>query len=151
MIFAVCCLVCAVMPLFVQGESEQDSKLRYEFLKKLICKVDKPKPMKQPGRFIVSPDCTRVAYVICENGKEFVVVDGKENKQYDRIGEMYPIFSPDSKRVAYIAHKEKNNLSLLMTKRVRATMASGKVHSSLALIVDIWLMWRRETMKFLLF
>ncbi len=110
MIFAVCCLVCAVMPLFVQGESEQDSKLRYEFLKKLICKVDKPKPMKQPGRFIVSPDCTRVAYVICENGKEFVVVDGKENKQYDRIGEMYPIFSPDSKRVAYIAQQGEKQL-----------------------------------------
>jgi len=57
------------------------------------------------GSVIFSPDGKRVAYwteaktkagsVLC------VVVDGKEEKQYDGIGS--PIFSPDSKRVAYVA------------------------------------------------
>lgn len=103
--FAVCCLVCVGMPLFGQGQSLNDSKIRYELLKKLICKVDKSKPIRQGGGFIVSPDCTRVAYVVCEKVKEFIVVDGKENKRYDRISERYPIFSPDSKRVAYIAQQ----------------------------------------------
>ena len=104
-VFAVFCLVCVGMPLFVQGQSLNDSKIRYELLKKLICKVDKSKPMKQGGGFIVSPDCTRVAYVVCEKVKEFIVVDGKENKRYDCISDRYPIFSPDSKRVAYIAQQ----------------------------------------------
>jgi len=116
-IFAVCCLFCADMPLFVQGQSPNDSSLRYELLKKLICKVNKSKPIRQGGRFIVSPDCTRVAYVVCEKGKEFVVVDGKENKQYDRIGEQYPIFSPDSKRVAYIAQQGKKQFAVVDEKK----------------------------------
>jgi hypothetical protein len=34
--------------------------------------------------------------------KFFVVVDGREEKQYDGIGNFTPIFSPDSKRVAYL-------------------------------------------------
>ncbi len=55
----------------------------------------------------VSPDSKRVAYVVINRGfftgdKFFVVVDGKEEKQYDNIlATPPPIFSPDSKRVAY--------------------------------------------------
>jgi hypothetical protein len=41
--------------------------------------------------FIVSSDFMRVAFVFCEKGKEFVVVDGKGHKQYDCIGKGYPI------------------------------------------------------------
>jgi len=33
--------------------------------------------------------------------KQFVVVDGKEEKQYDGIMKSTPIFSPDSRRVVY--------------------------------------------------
>ena len=52
----------------------------------------------------ISPDSRRVAYVVIEKGKQFVVVDGEEGKQYDGIAEETPIFSPDSKRVAYTAN-----------------------------------------------
>ncbi len=57
------------------------------------------------GRPIFSPDSQRVAYVAGAGGKWVVVVDGKEGKQYDRIGldSHSLIFSPDSRRVAYIA------------------------------------------------
>jgi hypothetical protein len=56
--------------------------------------------------FKVSPDSKRVAYVAVSRGvfsgeKQFLVVDGREEKQYDYIGAGTVIFSPDSKRVAY--------------------------------------------------
>lgn len=51
---------------------------------------------------IFSPDGNRVAYVSKLGDKEYVVVDGKKEKQYDFSG-IGLTFSPDSKRVAYIA------------------------------------------------
>jgi len=56
---------------------------------------------------IFSPDSKRVACAAkigkwLISNKWFVVVDGKEGKQYDGIG-TDPIFSPDSKWVAYVA------------------------------------------------
>jgi Tol biopolymer transport system component len=65
--------------------------------------------------FVFSPDSRRVAYVAelpCRDpqtglGKEFVVVDGVEGKEYDLIylegSKDTPLFSPDSRRVAYMA------------------------------------------------
>jgi len=65
-----------------------------------------------------SPDSKRVAYIAGEggeyeiemgrgvaykDGKYFVVIDGIEGKRYDYINEFSLQFSPDSKRVAYIA------------------------------------------------
>jgi hypothetical protein len=38
-----------------------------------------------PESFTVSPDSQRVAYVAQLGDKQFVVVDGKEGKQYDNI------------------------------------------------------------------
>jgi hypothetical protein len=38
-------------------------------------------------------------------GKWFVVVDGKEGKEYDGIAKGTPIFSPDSKHLAYLARR----------------------------------------------
>ena len=58
--------------------------------------------------FRVSPDNRRVAYVIKVGNKQCVVVDGKEEKQYDGIGANSLIFSPDSKRVAYGARLGNN-------------------------------------------
>ena len=51
--------------------------------------------------FKVSPDSKRVAYVVQEDNKGFVVVDGKKGERYDGIMKGTPIFSPDSKRLAY--------------------------------------------------
>ena len=50
----------------------------------------------------VSPDSKRVAYAAGSGNKWFVVVNGKEGKQYDDALVDYCIFSPDSKRVACV-------------------------------------------------
>jgi hypothetical protein len=52
----------------------------------------------------LSLDGRRMAFVAKEDKKSFMVVDGKEGKRYDAIDWFaLPIFSPDSKRVAYVA------------------------------------------------
>jgi hypothetical protein len=48
-----------------------------------------------------SPDNKRVAYTTKRENKSSVVIDGKEEKQYDGIGTI--VFSPDSKHTAYAA------------------------------------------------
>jgi hypothetical protein len=74
-----------------------------------------------PGsiRLAVSPDSKRVGYVAQRGGqrllvgrevlllgsKWLVVLDGVEGRQYDGIGKGSPVFSPDSKRVGYGAHR----------------------------------------------
>ncbi len=55
-----------------------------------------------------SPDGRRLAYVIEQNGQQFVVLDGKEGKRYDGIGVHSGFFSPDSRRVAYTALQGKD-------------------------------------------
>src|SRR3990172_7732287 len=62
-----------------------------------------------PKSLLVHSDSKRVAYVIDElkwlsRDKYIVVVDGKEGKKYDVIGEGYS-FSPDGKRLAYAAEE----------------------------------------------
>lgn len=66
---------------------------------KLIAQIDFSSWSEKSFR--VSPDSRRVAYLAKMGNKQFVVVDGKEEKQYDSIGGGTLIFSPDSKRVAY--------------------------------------------------
>jgi Tol biopolymer transport system component len=53
--------------------------------------------------FRISPDLKRLAYFNWSWGKQSVVVDGRQGKEYDDIGYGALTFSPDSKRVAYIA------------------------------------------------
>ena len=66
---------------------------------RFIVQIDFSSWIQKPFR--VSPDSRRVAYMARVGNKWFVVVDGKEEKQYDSIMEGTPIFSPDSRRVAY--------------------------------------------------
>jgi len=68
--------------------------------------IGKFHPSGIPASLKISLDSKRVAYVVVNRGifagnKFFVVVDGKEEKQYDDIYSGGPIFSPDSTRVAY--------------------------------------------------
>jgi hypothetical protein len=58
------------------------------------------------GAPIFSPDSQHIAYAADEGGpgwKDRVVVDGVEGKEYDGAPSESITFSPDSKRVAYIA------------------------------------------------
>ncbi|MDI6761339.1 MAG: hypothetical protein QMD05_10980 [Candidatus Brocadiaceae bacterium] len=87
-------LVCVGIKVFAQEKSED----RVES-KRLIAQVGLSSWIEDSLR--VSPDGKRVAYVAGVGNKQLVVVDGKEERQYDDIGAGSPIFSPDGKRVAY--------------------------------------------------
>ena len=45
--------------------------------------------------------------------KQFVIVDEKEGKKYDVIGRDTPLFSSDSRRIAYVAEEEKRWLTVV--------------------------------------
>ena len=53
----------------------------------------------------VSPDCRRVAYIARSGEKRLVIVDGQEQKEYDRIERDSLLFSPDSQQVAYVVRE----------------------------------------------
>ena len=89
-------LICISISSYAQ-EKSTDRIVSERF----IAQIDPSSWIKES--FKVSPDSKRVAYAAGVGDKWFVVVDGKEEKQYDGIGEGTPIFSPDSKRVAYAA------------------------------------------------
>ena len=56
------------------------------------------------GSFLkISPNSQRVAYAARVGTKQFVVVDGREERRYDGVLEGTLSFSPDSQRVAYVA------------------------------------------------
>src|SRR6185503_1717288 len=63
------------------------------------------------GSLIFSSDGKRISYVARSRKlfreKRFVVVDGKEEKQYDDVGE-HLVFSPNGQRMAYSARLGKN-------------------------------------------
>lgn len=60
---------------------------------------------------IFSPDSKKLAYSF-KMGKWFVDVDGKEQNKYDDIGTL-PIFSSDSKHLAYVATKDGNEFVVI--------------------------------------
>ena len=76
---------------------------------------------------LFSPDSARLAYVNsrsiravtrweqehCE--KQWVVVDGRSGREYDRVGR--PVFSPDSKHVAYAARKNDKEMCVVVDGR----------------------------------
>ena len=53
----------------------------------------------------ISPDSTRMAYMVRKGNKFAVIENGQISPTVDGIGKDTPIFSPDSKHVAYIAKK----------------------------------------------
>jgi WD40 repeat protein len=60
----------------------------------------------QERRFVVTPDGNRVAYRSLSGGGACVVIDGVAGRAYREIGKGTPLFSPDSKRVAYFAQHQ---------------------------------------------
>ena len=53
----------------------------------------------------ISPDSTRMAYMVRKGNKFAVIENGQISPTVDSIGKDTPIFSPDSKHMAYIAKK----------------------------------------------
>ena len=52
---------------------------------------------------VVSPDGKRMAFGAGRGGKRFIVIDWKEQKEYDDVLPQTLAFSPDSSRVGYVA------------------------------------------------
>ena len=58
------------------------------------------------NNWAVSSDNRRVAFAVKRDDKQFVVMDGKEGKEYHEIGDGQTlVFSPDSKRLMYWARR----------------------------------------------
>jgi len=69
--------------------------------------IDQGHPSRIGESVIISPDCTRVAYVARAGRKQLVVVDGREANYYDAVERRSLIFCSDSKRLAFVARAEK--------------------------------------------
>jgi hypothetical protein len=61
-----------------------------------------------PMSFIISQDLQRMAYVNQVDGKQVIVVNGKEEKRYEQVSSYFLKFSSDGKRLAYVAHDNEN-------------------------------------------
>lgn len=96
-------IVFPVLGLFLCGWAftvwAQEATTQSPASEKRVAKIDLSSSKKDS--ITVSPDCRRVAFEAEVRFREFVVVDGKEGKPYDRVS--YIKFSPDSKRVAHLA------------------------------------------------
>ncbi|MCD4782858.1 MAG: hypothetical protein K8T10_03395 [Candidatus Eremiobacteraeota bacterium] len=69
-----------------------------------------------PESMTISPDGKHWAFVMKKNGKELVVIDGKENKEYELIlkgAEGYIAFSPNSERVIYFAGEDGKQFAVI--------------------------------------
>jgi len=69
------------------------------------------------GRINFGPDGKELAYVVNVEGglgKEFIVVNGKEGKTYNNIWDY--VFSPDSKKLVYIAQEGSDRLMVVNEK-----------------------------------
>jgi len=72
-------------------------------------------PHYDVGDLVFSPDGRRMAYTARqeENGPWRVVVNGKEQKPYDSIGDGSLRFSPDGNRIAYSAQQQSRWLAVV--------------------------------------
>jgi Tol biopolymer transport system component len=86
-----------------QTQTETQTKPTFNTTSKKLAFV----PEKYDSQPVFSSDRQNVAYVVIQGGKQFIVLNDKEGKAYDKVG--YPVFSPDSKQLAYEATEEKNN------------------------------------------
>lgn len=70
------------------------------------------------GNFSFSPDSRRYAFVGKAKDSYRVVIDGNEGKAYGGISKGYPVFSPDSRRVLYVATQDGRRVFVVDTEEV---------------------------------
>ena len=69
-------------------------------------KASKAYPVNKLKGLQFSLDSKRLAFVADSDGEAYMVIDGKEGKKYNEVGEHFRqgiVFSPDSKSIAYMA------------------------------------------------
>ena len=76
--------------------------------------IDQGHPSRIGKSVIISPDCTRVAYVARAGRKQLVVVDGREANYYDAVERRSLSFCSDSKRLAFVARAEKRRFVVVI-------------------------------------
>lgn len=80
------------------------------------------------GRLLsFSPDVKRIAYRVEFENKEFMVIDGKNDPQYDTVDDF--IFSSDGKRTAYFASKNKQYYLILDGVETKVNLPTNPVFS----------------------
>ena len=92
-----------------------------------------------------SPDGERLAYVVHNDKKDYVVVDGHPSEEYDDI-RPGPTFSPNSKHVAYVATKGKTK-SVVLDGQPGAEY--DEIFSDCLTFTQMapWNVWRPETTR----
>lgn len=94
------------------------------------------------SHFTFSPDGTRYAYWVRKSNNDYViVVNGKEEGFYNRPGKI--LFSPDSKRIAYIAQAERKIFVVVDGKRgFEEQVVQGANYG------DLWLVFSQNSEHF---
>jgi Tol biopolymer transport system component len=108
--FKLCLIIFLVF--FVIEVHAQEKAIERVVSEKLVTKI---KEGYIKDSMAISPDNRHLAYLAVEKKflggvKWFVVLDGKEQKRYDYIGIKSLVFSPDSRRTAYVALSGKINM-----------------------------------------
>ena len=92
----------------------------------------------RPETFAVSPDGVRMAYAVLEGrGRGHIVVDGKAGTNYEGLAGQ-PVFSADSRRVAYLAR----NTQELWFAVVDGVLGARRSISWLSTMVRNWVVDR---------
>lgn len=81
----------------------------------LFINGEKAKNYDEISSWVFSPDGKRMVYWARRNGKNFIVINGKEDQAYDLPDYLYqakyePVFSSDGQHLAYVAVKEGKNV-----------------------------------------
>src|SRR5262245_35768024 len=71
------------------------------------------KPYRKRRKLCFKPDSPRVTEPAWHANKPFVVADGVPGKAYDMIGYPAQPFSPDSRRIAYLAARDGKQMAVI--------------------------------------
>ena len=138
-------LVCLVAMLVAVGARvvDGDESAQRVLPEKLVVQIDLS---SYTGNIATSPDAMRVAYSARISNKDVVVVDGKEGKRYDSIGQGTLVFSPDSSRVTYAAFA--GNKQFVVIDRQEDKPYDGILQGTLVLVAPHLTVVTRTSVKY---